>query len=103
MGDEEMTKAIHMVQNVFSEQLSRKIKSIDNVFGDFLVNKGLYDEIEITKDNIYELADLIGGHVKIDIYCPKCRESRVFSCELASNSSVFFVSRQRKVKNPHHS
>ena len=52
-----MTKAIHMVQNVFSEQLSRKIKSIDNVFGDFLVNKGLYDEIEITKDNIYELAD----------------------------------------------
>ena len=54
-----MTKAIHMVQNVFSEQLSRKIKSIDNVFGDFLVNKGLYDEIEITKDNIYELADLI--------------------------------------------
>ena len=77
-----MTKAIHMVQNVFSEQLSRKIKSIDNVFGDFLVNKGLYDEIEITKDNIYELADLIGGHVKIDIYCPKCRESRVFSCEM---------------------
>lgn len=76
-----MTKAIPMSRNVFNARESREIKSIDNVFGDFLVNKGLYDEIEITKDNIYELADLIGGHVKIDIYCPKCKESRVFSCE----------------------
>lgn len=59
----------------------QKKKSIDNVFGDFLVNKGLYDEIEIAKDNIFELADLVGGHVKIDIYCPKCGEIRVFSCE----------------------
>lgn len=68
-------------RNVFNEQSQREIKSVDNVFGDFLVNKGLYDEIEITKDNIFELADLVGGHVKIDIYCPKCKESRVFSCE----------------------
>lgn len=77
-----MTKTIHMVRNVFNERSSREIKSIDNVFVDFLVNKGLYDEIEITKDNIFELADLVGGHVKIDIYCPKCGESRVFSCEM---------------------
>lgn len=42
----------------------------------------MYDEIEITRDNIYELADLEGGYVKIDIYCPKCRENRVFSCEM---------------------
>lgn len=78
-----MTKTIHMVRNVFNERSSsREIKSIDNVFGDFLVNKGLYDEIEITRDNIFELADLVGGHVKIDIYCPKCGESRVFSCEM---------------------
>ena len=77
-----MTKTIHMVRNVFNERSPREIKSIDNVFGDFLVNKGLYDEIEITKDNIFELADLVGGHVKIDIYCPKCGESRVFSCEM---------------------
>lgn len=76
-----MTKAIHMVRNVFNERSPRKIKSIDNVFGDFLINKGLYDEIEITKDNVFELVDLVGGHVKIDIYCPKCGESRVFSCE----------------------
>ena len=73
-----------MSKNVFEES-SREIKSKDNVFGDFLVNKGLYDEIDITKDNIYELADLVGGHVKISIYCPKCGESRVFSCENIPN------------------
>ena len=76
-----MKKATHMVSNVFNEQSPREIKSIDNVFGNFLVNNGLYDEIEITNDNIFELADLVGGHVKIDIYCPKCGECRVFSCE----------------------
>lgn len=82
MGDEKMKKAIPMTINMFNERFPREIKSIDNIFGDFLVNKGLYDEIEITKDNIFELADLVGGHVKIDIYCPKCGESRVFSCEM---------------------
>ncbi len=73
-----MSKKIH---NVFDNQPSREIKSIDNVFGNFLASEGLYDEIEITEDNIFELADLVGGHVKIDVYCPKCKESRVFSCE----------------------
>lgn len=77
-----MKRAISMNRNMFNERFPREIKSIDNVFGDFLVNKGMYDEIEITKDNIFELADLVGGHVKIDIYCPKCGESRVFSCEM---------------------
>lgn len=77
-----MAKTIPLVRNVFYEQSRRKIKSTDNVFGDYLVNNGLYDEIEITKDNIFELADLIGGHVKIDVYCPKCGERRVFSCEM---------------------
>lgn len=76
-----MKTKIHMDRDVFHERFPREIKSINNVFGDFLVNKGLYEEIEITKDNIFELADLVGGHVKIDIYCPQCGESRVFSCE----------------------
>lgn len=70
-----------MKRNIFDENSSREIKAIDNAFGNFLTNKGLYDEIEITKDNIMQLADLVGGHVKIDIYCPECKESRVFSCE----------------------
>lgn len=69
-----------MKHNIFDHN-SRIIKSKNNVFGDFLVEKGLYDEIEITRENIYELADLIGGHVKIDVYCPKCKENRVFSSE----------------------
>lgn len=66
--------------NVF-DQAEREIKSQDNVFGQFLLEKGLYDLIEITENNIYELADLVGGHVKINAYCPKCKESRVFSSE----------------------
>ena len=76
-----MKKIIPMQKNVFNERTSQEIKSINNVFGEFLVNSSLYNEIEITKDNIYELADLVGGHVKIDIFCPNCGENRVFSCE----------------------
>ena len=64
--------------------MQREMKSVNNIFGDFLVKSGLYDEIEITEDSIFELADLIGGHVKIESYCPKCKESRVFSCEMLS-------------------
>ena len=44
--------------NVF-DQAEREIKSQDNVFGQFLLEKGLYDLIEITENNIYELADLV--------------------------------------------
>lgn len=91
-----MKKAIPMTRNIFNEQFPREIKSINNVFGDFLVNKGLYDEIEITKDNIFELADLVGGHVKIDIYCPKCGESRVFSCELIPH--YWYDDRKQEIK-----
>lgn len=76
-----MSKEIPLVRNVFYNRSEKEIKSRENVFGDFLVSKGLYDAIEITEDNIFELADLVGGHVKIDIYCPKCGERRVFSCE----------------------
>lgn len=75
-----MINKIPIVRNVFHGQSQREIKSRDNVFANFLVTEGLYNEIEITKDNIYELADLIQDYVKIDIYCPKCGESRVFSC-----------------------
>lgn len=76
-----MSVGVKMLRNIFYEQNSREIKSKDNVFGEFLANKGLYDEIEITEENIYELADLVGGHVKLDIYCTECGENRIFSCE----------------------
>lgn len=46
-------KKTTIVRNVFEAQSPREIKSVDNIFGNFLVSKGLYDEIEITKDNIF--------------------------------------------------
>lgn len=72
--------------NVFDEQASKKVKSIGNVFADFLVNKGLYDKIEITGDNNSELADLVGGKVNISVYCTECKENRVFT----SDSITYF-------------
>ena len=54
---------------------------MSNVFADFLLNKGLYDKIEINKDNIQDLIDLIGGKDKIDCYCKECKQMRVFTME----------------------
>ena len=51
---------------------------MNNCFADFLIDKGLYDTIEITKENIDELCDLLDGKIRFDIYCPKCQERRVF-------------------------
>lgn len=53
--------------------------STKNVFGDFLLTSGLYDEIEVTESNANQLVDLIGRKVKLDCYCPLCRTSRVFT------------------------
>lgn len=51
---------------------------MSNVFAQFLQEKGLYAEIEITQGNIKDLIALIGGKVRIDCYCPKCGDKRVF-------------------------
>ena len=40
-----MKDGIPMCSNVFDSMYQREIKSIDNVFGKYLVNEGLYDEI----------------------------------------------------------
>ena len=53
----------------------------ENEFAIFLQNDGLYDKAEITKDNISDLMDLIAGKVRISLFCPECRELRVFSME----------------------
>lgn len=50
-----------------------------NTFAQFLVNKGLYDKYEISKSNIQDVIDVINGHVRINIYCKDCGESRIFS------------------------
>ena len=78
-----MINPMPMPRNIFVEEAKRKRKrnSQDNTFGKFLSNQGLYDKIFISKENIFDLIDLVGGHVKVDIYCPECGESRVFSCK----------------------
>lgn len=54
---------------------------MSNTFADFLCNAGLYDVQEINESNISELIDLIGGKVKINLFCKECKEMRVFSME----------------------
>lgn len=67
--------------NVFDQNKPRKINSKNNIFAEFLQKSGLYDEIEITKDNIFHLIDLIDGKAKIDEFCPSCKEKRVFEAK----------------------
>lgn len=50
-----------------------------NTYAQFLVNAGLYDVYEISKDNIQDVIDVINGYVRINIYCKDCGESRIFS------------------------
>lgn len=52
-----------------------------NVFLNFLQYEGLYKKIQITEDNIEQLIVFIGGECKISVYCPECREERVFSAK----------------------
>lgn len=51
---------------------------MSNVFADFLKEKGLYDSIEISFENIGEFIDLLSGNVRLEVYCPKCSTKRVF-------------------------
>lgn len=52
---------------------------VENVFTEFLINKGLYDSQSITRENVYQLIDLVDGKVKINCYCPNCKEKRIFN------------------------
>ena len=67
-----------MKMNIFDQTKPRTINSKNNIFANFLQNSGLYEEIEITPDNVFHLIDLINGKVKIDEFCPTCEENRVF-------------------------
>ena len=49
-----------------------------NVFADFLLTAGLYDSVEITKENIIQLRDLLDGKVKLYTYCKNCGQNSVF-------------------------
>ena len=45
----------------------------------FLVEYGLYDKQKIGYEDSADLLDLLSGDVKIDVYCSKCKEKRIFS------------------------
>lgn len=54
---------------------------MENEFAGFLLNQGLYRPIAISKSNYTQLADLLNGKVNISLYCPSCKEVRVFSMQ----------------------
>jgi len=54
---------------------------MENVFGNFLLNSGLYEKHEINAENISDLIALLDGDIKIDSYCTECDEKRIFSCD----------------------
>ncbi len=68
-----------MKKNIFDGTKNRAYFDKDNIFAIFLQNSGLYDKIEINRENVFHLIDLIGGRVKIDEFCACCGEKRVFN------------------------
>ena len=44
----------------------------------FLVEYGLYDKQKIGYEDFADLINLLSGRVKIDVYCSKCKEKRIF-------------------------
>lgn len=67
------------IHNVFEDAKPKGSCDMSNVFADFLLNKGLYDTFEITKENINDLISLTSGCVKINSFCTGCGEMRVFT------------------------
>lgn len=47
----------------------------------FLVECGLYDKAEIGYDDFEDLIELLSGMQKIDLFCGKCKEKRIFSAK----------------------
>lgn len=52
-----------------------------NTFAQFLVNKGLYESYELSKESIQNVIDVLNGNVRINIFCKDCGENRTFSLE----------------------
>ena len=68
-----------MHHNIFDNNKTKTPPCGNNVFVQFLLEKGLYDVMEITKENITDLIVLLDGQVRISSYCKECRTERVFS------------------------
>lgn len=54
---------------------------MSNVFATFIKDKGLYDEIAISQENIADLIELVNGQTKLDCFCRDCGEMRIFTME----------------------
>lgn len=67
---------------------------MSNCFADFLQQSGLYDSISINESNINELCDIIGGKIKLSVYCAECKEMRVFAMEPIS--FVFEIDEEKR-------
>ena len=76
-----------MLHNVFDKVDTTIVCGEDNVFASFLQEKGLYDCMDITEENIGDLIALIDGRVRINSYCTKCKTERVFTM----NPITFFT------------
>ena len=76
-----------MKYNVFDTIQSNIVDGNDNVFAKFLLNAGLYDSMEIKRDNIQDLILLLEGKVRISAYCKECKTERVFTMK----PYVYFV------------
>ncbi len=68
-----------MRHNIFDSIPSNIVAGKDNVFANFLQTAGLYDSMEINKDNIQDLILLLDGKVRISAYCKECKAERVFT------------------------
>lgn len=73
--------------NVFDNNEIKEPSCRNNVFAQFLMEKGLYDVMGITKDNIADLIALLDGRVRISAYCKECKTERVF----IMTPNVFYV------------
>ena len=68
-----------MYHNIFDSDRYEALSCKDNIFAQFLLEKGLYDTMEITEENISDLIMLFDGQVRISSYCKECKTERVFS------------------------
>ena len=70
---------LHRIFDKYDKIDETIVSGEDNAFARFLQQKGLYDTMEITEENINDLIALIDGRVRINSYCTECKMERVFT------------------------
>lgn len=58
--------------------ISKSKSEMDNSFALFLADRSLYEQYIITDDNLSEIASVLNGDAKIEVYCPECGANRIF-------------------------